>query len=324
MATSPTSSHNFGRDDLHLIDLDQELPGQRRFISCWVSVAAGRTYVVDPGPSSTADYLIRELERLGVESLDYILLTHVHLDHGGCTALILRRWPKARVICHPRGRRHLMDPARLWAGSQSVLGHKAEVYGEPLPVPAESLAENSEAEAAGITVIDTPGHAPHHHSFVDGKYLFLGECAGTFSTLEAGPLTADYYLRPATPPRFRLETALASLDSVLALDPFPTYLMFAHHGHYAGDTKKLITEARQQLILWTDVVRQTRDNLAALSHTEQPENEDALMDLLRAELRRADPHFALGTELPTDIRERERDFTSQTLRGILGYLQDAL
>jgi len=322
--TSPASNQNFGRDNLHLVDLDQELPGQRRFISCWVSIESGRTYVVDPGPSSTAAHLIAELERLGVASLDFILLTHVHLDHAGCTALILQRWPEAKVICHERGRRHLLDPSRLWAGSQKVLGAKAEVYGEPLPVPAGAIAENSEVEALGIKVIDTPGHAPHHHSFVDGEHLFLGECAGTFSTLDAGPRTADYYLRPATPPRFQLETALASLDRVLALEPFPTQLMFAHHGHYAGDTRQLIVDARQQLIVWVDTVRRVRDDLAALSHTEQPENEEAMMDLLRAALRRTDPHFARGCQLPPDIRERERDFSRQTLRGILGYLQDPL
>lgn len=324
MATSPASLQNFGRANLHLIDLDQELPGQYRFISCWVSIEPGRTYVVDPGPSSTAAHLIGELERLGVSQLDFILLTHVHLDHAGGTALILARWPAARVICHPRGRKHLVDPARLWAGSQQVLGHKAEVYGEPMPVPAAALAENSEAEASAIQVIDTPGHAPHHHSFVDGEYLFLGECAGTFSTLDGGPCSSDYYLRPATPPRFHLETALASLDRILALDPLPKRLMFAHHGHYEGDVQKMLLAAREQLILWTDTVRQVRDGLATLAHSEQPENEAALLDLMQTELRRVDPHFARGQDLPPDICQREQDFTQQTLRGILGYLRDAL
>ncbi len=316
MATWPGSGH------LHLIDLDQELTGQRRFISCWAFQAPDLVYIVDPGPPSTADRLVAELAQRGVTRLDYILLTHVHLDHGGCTARILERWPDARVVCHERGRRHLVDPARLWAGSRQVLGHKAEVYGEPAPVPAAALAEFSGLEALGVRVIDTPGHAPHHLAFAHGDGIFLGECAGTFSALGRGPRSEEYYLRPATPPRFHLETAEASLARVLALDPMPQRLFFAHHGEFSGDTRRLLAVARDQLRLWTDTVREVRDNLAALPHTEQPDGQDGLLQELRAALYRVDPHFARGADLPADIQERERDFSRQTLLGILGYLKD--
>jgi glyoxylase-like metal-dependent hydrolase (beta-lactamase superfamily II) len=304
----------------HLVDLDQELTGQRRFISCWVAVAPDLVFIVDPGPPSTAERLIAALEDLQIPRLDFILLTHVHLDHGGCTARILQRWPEARVVCHARGRPHLIDPTRLWQGSREVLGDKAEVYGEPAPVPAGSLAEFAEIASRGIRVIDTPGHAPHHLAFVHGDGLYLGECAGTFSTLGRGPSSEDYYLRPATPPRFFLETAVASLDRVLAQNPFPARLFFAHHGQFAGDTRRLITVARDQLQLWTATVQQERRSLAALPHTEQPTDEKALLQQLRAALRRVDPYYARGHELPEDIRSRERDFAGQTLRGILGYL----
>ena len=316
MATSPASSQ------LHLIDLDQELPGQRRFISCWVSISPGLTFIVDPGPPSTAERLVAALEDLGIVRLDYILLTHVHLDHGGCTSRVLARWPAARVVCHERGREHLVDPTRLWEGSRQVLGRKAEVYGAPAPVAAAALAPLAEIEARGIAVVDTPGHAPHHLAFVHGDGIFLGECAGTFSALGRGPESEAYYLRPATPPRFRLETAVASLDRVLALNPLPRRLFFAHHGEFRGDTRGLLTAARQQLGLWTATVRGVRDGLAGLPHTEQPADEDELMDRLRAALQDVDPHYARGQELPADIRERERDFSRQTLRGILGYLRD--
>ena len=89
---------------LHLIDLDQDLPGQRRFISCWVSISEDLAFIVDPGPPSTADHLTARLEKLGVSHLDFILLTHVHLDHGGCTARILNRWPNAQISLLGSGR----------------------------------------------------------------------------------------------------------------------------------------------------------------------------------------------------------------------------
>jgi len=306
---------------LHLIDLDQDLPGQRRFISCWLSVSEDLVFIVDPGPPSTADYLIARLEDLKVSRLDFILLTHVHLDHGGCTARILQRWPEARVVCHEKGRPHLIDPARLWRGSREVLGHKAEVYGEPAPVPESALADFDELAARGVDTIPTPGHAAHHVAFRHGENLFLGESAGTFSDLGAGPPGENYYLRPATPPRFFLDVAQDSLERLLALDPLPRRALFAHHGEFTGDVRRLLTVARDQLILWVATADEVLAGLRGLPHSEQPTDQEEFMDMIMARLTRVDPQFARGVDLPADIRERERDFTRQTLRGILGYLR---
>jgi len=202
--------------ELHLIDLDQPLPGQRRFISCWVSVGPDVVFLVDPGPPGTAAHLLENLDALNLPRLDFILLTHIHLDHGGATAAVLKRWPRAKVICQPKGRSHLIDPGRLWAGSLEVLGHKAEVYGEPGPVNPDSIVSYSALDSYGIDVVPTPGHAPHHICFRHGRTLYLGEAAGTFSSLGQGPDTPDYYLRPATPPRFYPKVALDSLDRLIA------------------------------------------------------------------------------------------------------------
>lgn len=304
---------------LHLIDLDQPLPGQRRFISCWARSGPGPAFIVDPGPPSTADRLIAELERLGIADLDFILLTHIHLDHGGAVAHVLRRWPGARVVCHPLGRRHLVAPARLWEGSLAVLGDKARVYGEPLPVPPAALAGYEDLAAHGISVIETPGHAPHHVCFGLGDDLFLGEAAGTFSTLGRGSDTAEPYLRPAAPPPFRPEVALHSLDLLLAADPAPRRLLFAHHGMFTGDARGLLRSAREQLVLWVATTREVAAGIG-LPNPGQDPAADSLLDTIAAELRRRDPHFARIDRLPADIQEREREFTRQSLRGILGSL----
>jgi glyoxylase-like metal-dependent hydrolase (beta-lactamase superfamily II) len=307
--------------NLHLIDLDQDLPGQRRFISCWLSVQDDLVFIVDPGPPSTAAHLIARLEELGVSRLDFILLTHVHLDHGGCTALILDRWPEARVVCHEKGRPHLVDPTRLWEGSRAILGRKADVYGEPKPVPPAALVGFEALAARGIETIPTPGHAAHHVAFRHGGDLFVGEAAGTFSDLGGGPAGEDYYLRPATPPRFFPDVARASLECLLALDPMPGRLLFAHHGAFAGRVDRLLTVARDQLTLWVDTAQAVLADLRGLPHSEQPADHEDLMDLITGRLARVDSHFARGADLPADIRARETDFTRQTLRGILEYLR---
>lgn len=296
---------------LDLIDLDQSsLAGYRRFISCWLSRGDGPTFVVDPGPPSTAGGLVSRLRELGVERLDLILLTHIHLDHGGGVAEVLAAFPQARVHCHARGRQHLTAPARLWEGSRQVLGPVAEAYGEPRPVAPEVLLDDPDLADHGIAVIPTPGHAAHHQSYVHGGTLFVGEAAGTYLDLGDG----RWYLRPATPPRFFPETALASVDRLLDWSPTPQRIAFAHHGLATGRSEALLGRAHQQLRHWVQTVGEV--------HAADPQaGFDTFADRCVAQLRRTDPHFALGAELPADIRSRERDFTRQTLRGMLEHVQ---
>ncbi len=303
---------------LHLIDLDQELPGQRRFISCWVGSHRGKYFVVDPGPPSTGEYLVASLEALHLPRLDFILLTHIHLDHAGATRSVQDRWPGAKVYCHSMGRPHLIDPGRLWQGSLKVLGHKAEVYGQPSPILGESLVDESYLEENGIQVVATPGHAPHHVSFFSGDNLFLGEAAGTFSSLGKPKGSLDCYLRPATPPRFFPEIADQSLLAMINQSPFPSRLCFAHHGQFEGDGRALLETARGQLKTWVKVVGE----FLAQAGVNPADNStvQGLVPPLIADLRQADPFFARGTCLPKDIAQREEDFTRQTIRGIAGFL----
>lgn len=305
--------------DLQLIDLDQELPGQRRFISCWVRRGDDVTFVVDPGPPATADRLIGELEGLGIGKLDFVLLTHIHLDHGGAANAILDRWPGAQIACHRSGRGHLADPTRLWEGSRRVLGHAAEVYGKPEPVPEEALVGFATVRERGIEVVPTPGHAPHHVSFLHAGRLYLGEAAGTFSTLGKGDDTEDYYLRPATPPRYFPAVALDSLDRLLELEPFPAELCFAHHGRHTGDGRRLLRTAKNQLDSWLEAVKAEADRRGGPPDDSEPQED--FMAAVQAALLAADPHYRRLSELPEDIRVREDQFTRQTFRGMIGCLR---
>jgi len=305
---------------LHLIDLDQLLPGQRRFISCWVSVGPDVIFLVDPGPPSSADHLIKKLEDLNLPRLDFILLTHVHLDHGGATAAVLEHWPQAKVICHPKGRAHIIDPTRLWEGSLQVLGEKAQVYGQPGAVKADSVLSYSALDQLGIEVVSSPGHAPHHVCFRHGDTLFLGEAAGTFSSLGNGPDTCDYYLRPATPPKFFPKVALASLERLADLNPLPSRLIFAHHGSFTGDVPLLLGTASQQLKLWISVAEEVLSKSGLDLRQASASQLNRLREKTAEKLLVRDPLYERRVQLPADIQQREKDFTHQTLRGIFGYL----
>src|SRR5690606_16752620 len=139
------------------IDLDQpSLEGFRQFISAWLVRGEKGTFLVDPGPLSTIPRLLADLGRLGVKRLDYVLLTHIHIDHAGGAGALLAAYPGARVICHPEGSGHLVNPERLWQGSRKVLGPLAEAYGEIVPVPEQRLGVAEEIDAIGVRVFPTP------------------------------------------------------------------------------------------------------------------------------------------------------------------------
>lgn len=302
---------------LDLIDLDQPLPGQREFISCWLERRPGLTFIVDPGPRSTAQRLVAQLRARGVKRLDWILLTHIHLDHAGAAADLAAAFPEARIVCHENGRAHLAAPERLWEGSRAVLGPAAEVYGEPRPVAADRFAPRSELDGGSftrtaITIIPTPGHAPHHLCFRHDGTLFVGEAAGTFATLPDG----GRYLRPATPPRFYPAVALNSLDRLLALAPAPARLAFAHHGLAKGRTRELLNDARHQLERWLTVLRHERRPAEPLGDGAP----GSLLARVQSRLLAEDPHYARWSALPEDIQARELVFTRQSLAGLLGFL----
>jgi glyoxylase-like metal-dependent hydrolase (beta-lactamase superfamily II) len=296
-----------GDEQLHVIDLDQPRTGYRKFLSCIVRRDEDLTFIVDPGPRSTAGHLLASLKQLGVKKIDLILLTHIHLDHGGCVAEVIDAFPGARVFCHEIGAKHVAYPSKLWKGSQMVLGEVAEMYGRPHPVPESCMIDAVDLELRDIQVIPTPGHAPHHVSFLHDGVLYAGEALGTTVPLPSGKL----YLRPATPPKFFLEQALESLDEILALEREPRLTVFAHYGVQEGAFFYAVS-AREQLKLWVDTVSEL---VAESTANLQQRLFDRLMEI--------DPLYGQGRfeDLDEDIQQRERSFLKNTLDGILGYIK---
>jgi glyoxylase-like metal-dependent hydrolase (beta-lactamase superfamily II) len=288
---------------LTCIDLDQPtLAGFRQFVSAWLFRLGSHSLLIDPGPLSTIPHLIKELRRQQVERLDFILLTHIHIDHAGGTGALLREYPMAQVICHPEGVRHLVAPDKLWQGSQKVLGALAATYGEIVPVPPGNIAFAEEIGSTGGRAYLTPGHAPHHLCFLFDDLLFAGEVAGVRCEIPAG-----IYMRPATPPRFIQEVAIASLQRMIELAP--RRMIFAHYG-LVDNALEHLHIGHRQLHLWVEGVR-------ACAQLDENRQQAAILDWLLAH----DPHLRPISQLPADIQARERTFLSNTLRGMLEYVQ---
>lgn len=208
-------------DNLTQLDLvPLGLEGFEHFISSYVFKDDATTFLIDIGPASTAPDLLYALQTLNVPWVDYILLTHIHLDHAGAAGHLAQAFPQAKIVCHPMGLKHLHAPQKLWQSSLSVLKDFAVAYHEPQGVPLEQLVSVDDFDHSAISSIKTPGHAPHHVSYVHEECLFIGEAAGVFFNL------ADGYLRPATAKRVLLDEGRdmrVCIDELLSIDPLLRY-----------------------------------------------------------------------------------------------------
>jgi glyoxylase-like metal-dependent hydrolase (beta-lactamase superfamily II) len=292
-------------DGLYQITLTPPLDGFTDFISAWV-VSGPPSFLVDVGPGSTAEQLLAGLEVLGLARLDYLLLTHIHLDHAGAAGAVSRRFPETPIVCHAKAIPHLVDPAQLWEGSRKVLGSVAAGYGPLDPIPAERFIDARGFCAAGITALPTPGHAVHHVSYLTAAGLFAGEACGVHYRMGDG----REYLRPATPPRFFMDVALASLDALIARAP--ARMMVGHFGAVA-DGLGLLNRHRDQLRFWEKwLARQVERDAAA-------ETLEACAEGLLAQ----DPCLASFGAFAPPAQRRERYFLKNSINGFLGWIADS-
>lgn len=209
-------------------------------------VEAGRVAVIDTGSNDSLANTMAALAKLNLDSsaVDYVILTHIHLDHAGGAGRMLAAFPNARLVVHPRGGRHMAEPTKLVAGVTAVYGaeYVARVYGEILPIAAERIvgaADGHVVNLAGreLLCLDTPGHARHHICIVDRKTggIFTGDMFG-LSYRELDVDGRQFIFPTTTPSQFEPEEMRKSIRRLLSFDPDAVYLT-----HYAQ-----VTEVKRQ------------------------------------------------------------------------------
>lgn len=292
-------------DDLFLISLFPPIPGFSSFVSAWL-YTGDPCFLVDIGPSATTPQLIHALKHLKVAELDTILLTHIHIDHAGGAGDLIQAFPDARIVVHPDGIPHLIDPSRLWKGSLAVLGEIARAYQPIRPVPADRLIDTRSFSAHGIIPIHTPGHSANHVSYQFQDMLFIGEAGGVNLSAVAG----EEYSRPATPPRFFREVFLQSLETLIRRNV--DFLCYGHWGAADNGVERLNMH-RDQLLLWNRIIGEEMQN-------RKPESLVAgCMNRLLAEDRLLQGFHRLDA----DTRKREEYFIGNGIKGISQYLETA-
>ncbi|MDY0036441.1 MAG: MBL fold metallo-hydrolase [Zoogloea oleivorans] len=201
----------------------------------------GRAALVDTGNNDALVHVEQALAETGLspEAVDYVLLTHIHLDHAGGAGAFMAAFPNAKLVVHSRGARHMAEPSKLFAGVSAVYGAERakELYGELIPVAPERIIEATEGlelNLAGrvIRVLDTPGHARHHVCYFDtvSRSFFTGDTFGlSYRALDVNGRPSIF--PTTTPVQFEPEAMHASIARMEAEQPAAMYLT-----HYAQVT----------------------------------------------------------------------------------------
>lgn len=264
--------------------VDLNFLGTPEIIATAVLQGAGGIALIDPGPSTTIDSLRASLAQRGIKIGDVtqLLLTHIHLDHGGVAGTLVRENPAIEVVVHERGVPHMIDPAKLIASATRLYGEAdmARLWGEFLPVPAANLRSLRGGETISIVgreidVAYTPGHASHHVSYFDraSRVAFVGDTAGIRRH-------GSYVMPPTPPPDIDLERWRESEDRILAWDP--DTLFVTHFGPFHG-ARLQFQQLRENIEAWSRIVRRL---IADAGLTEEQRQAAFVEEGLR-ELRRA-------------------------------------
>jgi glyoxylase-like metal-dependent hydrolase (beta-lactamase superfamily II) len=226
-------------DGITAVDTDYIRPG---LAAAHIIAQAGRAAFVDVGTNHSVPRLLAALERLGIArgAVDFVFLTHVHLDHAGGAGALIRELSNARAVIHPRGAPHLAEPARLIAASKAVYGESLydRLYGELVPIPRERMIlmhDGERIDFAGreLLLLATPGHALHHYSILDVAHanVFTGDTFG-LSYRELDTAAGAFVVPTTTPTQFDPEQLIDSIRRILAYSPRAAYLM--HYSRITG------------------------------------------------------------------------------------------
>lgn len=248
---------------IHTIDTGFVRP---QFDAAYLIVERGRAAFIDCGTNFSVPRMLASLAMPGIaaDNVDYLILTHVHLDHAGGAGELMAQLPHAKLIVHPRGARHMIDPARLWAGASAVYGEQImqQTYGQLRPIPADRVIEAPDeyvVDLAGrpLRCLATPGHAKHHLAVYDARanVCFTGDVFG-LSYREFDTVNGPFILPTTSPVQFDPVALHASIERLVALHPTAVYP--THYGRLDA-VDKLASDLHPQIDAMVALARASKN-----------------------------------------------------------------
>jgi glyoxylase-like metal-dependent hydrolase (beta-lactamase superfamily II) len=244
---NPDYKHN-------IVTIDTGLNGKDDLAAAFLLWSGDHAAFIDCGTSLAVPRMLAALDRQGFapNQVDYLIATHIHLDHAGGAGALMRHLPNARLIVHPLGSRHLLDPAKLIAGATAVYGTRtmAANFGDILPVDPERLDEATDQQVIDLNgrrlrLLDTPGHARHHLCVIDeqSRSIFTGDTFG--ASYRCFDTDQGAFIFPATTPvQFDPPALHHSMDRLIAERPLRWYL--THYG-VVDATPKLAADLHRRV-----------------------------------------------------------------------------
>lgn len=219
------------------------------FISIYL-VVDDKIALIETGPACSLDNLVSGIKSAGLklEDVDYVVPTHIHLDHFGGGGHIMELCKNAKALVHPKAYKHVSNIEKWWQGSSDFLGKVAQLYGKPKPIPEDRLisAEDGFEVSLGgfyLKAVHTPGHAPHHITWIYGDEAFVGDSAGLWY-----PEIGSSF--PVTPGYYRHDLALKSIKKMESLNL--KNIFYTHFGPRL--VYNTFEETKKEFELWMNIV----------------------------------------------------------------------
>jgi glyoxylase-like metal-dependent hydrolase (beta-lactamase superfamily II) len=293
-------------DHLYIIDLKPK--GIEHYIASYILKGTDSTAIIETGPKCSIPNLLEGLRETGIEKedIDYLLVSHVHIDHAGGAGTLMQHLPNAKLIVHPNGARHMINPEKLWAASKQVLREVALAYQKIEPVPANRVVnavEGAVVDLGGgikLKVLETLGHASHHLGFLEtlSNAIFHGDAAGIY--------IPDLNLTiPTTPDPLNLEMILASIQKIVEMNP--TWLYYTHFGP-VGNAVSRLKAYKMQINLWKKIVTEALD-------------ESNNLQVIYEKILKNDPQMNMATEYIKNHFFLQKGVVTQNIDGFIRYLK---
>jgi glyoxylase-like metal-dependent hydrolase (beta-lactamase superfamily II) len=291
-------------DHLYMIDLKPL--GFENLIASYVLKGEKASAIIEAGPSCSVKNLLAGLREIGVtnEAIDYIMVTHVHIDHAGGAGTLIKHLPNAKLVVHSRGAPHTINPEKLWEQSKLVLGKVALGYGEIEAVPENRIIMPSDGEtfhlggSVQLKVVETLGHSSHHLGFFESQNqgVFQGDAAGIYIPQLGVTI-------PSTPTPLYLEQTLASLEKLAKLQPKRLY--YTHYGPVEKADER-VRRCEEQLRLWGRIVSE------ALEKGDETQS-------IYAQILEKDPQMKDATEFIGNHWILRQGVVMQSVQGFINY-----